>query len=50
MSRKITVLVEKTQSKVVLESNATTLGELKEELWEQGADFNHDDVFKEART
>lgn len=50
MSRKITVLVEKTQSKVVLESNATTLGELKKELHEQGADFNHDDVFKEART
>ena len=50
MSRKITVLVEKTQSKVVLESNATTLGELKGELRGQGADFNYDDVFKEART
>lgn len=50
MSRKITVLVEKTQSKVVLESNATTLGELKKELKEQGADFHYDDVFKEART
>ena len=29
MSRKVTVLVESTQSKVVFESNATTLGELK---------------------
>lgn len=50
MSRKITVLVEKTQSKVVLESNATTLGELKSELNRQGVTFNSDDVFKESRT
>lgn len=50
MIRKITVLVEKTQSKVVLESNATTLGELKNELNEHGVTFDSDDVFKESRT
>lgn len=50
MSRKITVLVESTQSKMVLESNATTLGELKNELNAHGVTFNSDDVFKESRT
>lgn len=50
MSRKITVLVESTQRKVVLESNATTLGELKNELREMQVDFDSEDVFKESRT
>ena len=50
MSRKITVLVESTQRKVVLESNATTLGELKNELREMQVDFNSENVFKESRT
>lgn len=51
MSRKITVLVEKTQSKVVLDaSNANTLGELKNELMKKGVQFNPDDSFKESRT
>lgn len=48
--RKITVLVESTQSKVVMESNANTLGELKNELRERQVSFNDDDVFKESRT
>lgn len=46
--RKITVLVESTQSKHVLQSNATTLGELKNELREKNISFNSDDVFKEG--
>lgn len=46
--RKITVLVESTQSKHVLQSNATTLGELKDELREKNISFNPDDVFKEG--
>lgn len=50
MSRKITVLVESTQRKVVLESNATTLGELKSELREMQVDFDSENVFKESRT
>lgn len=50
MSRKITVLVESTQSKVVFESDATTLGELKRELRERQVRFNSDDVFKEGMT
>lgn len=50
MSRKITVLVESTQSKVVFESDATTLGELKRELRERQVGFNSDDVFKEGMT
>lgn len=50
MSRKITVLVESTQRKVVLESNATTLGELKDELREMQVDFDSENVFKESRT
>lgn len=50
MSRKITVLVESTQRKVVLESNATTLGELKNELREMDVDFDSENVFKESRT
>ena len=50
MSRKITVLVESTQRKVVLESNATTLGELKSELREMDVDFDSENVFKESRT
>ena len=50
MSRKITVLVESTQRKVVLESNATTLGELKNELREMQVDFDSENVFKESRT
>lgn len=50
MSRKITVLVESTQRKVVLESNAITLGELKNELEEMGVDFDSENVFKESRT
>lgn len=48
MSRKITVLVESTQSKVVFESNATTLGELKNELREKQVSYDLDCVFKEA--
>lgn len=48
MSRKITVLVESTQSKVVFESNATTLGELKNELRERQVRYDSDCVFKEA--
>lgn len=48
MSRKITVLVESTQSKVVFESNATTLGELKNELREKQVRYDSDCVFKEA--
>lgn len=48
MSRKVTVLVESTQSKVVFESNATTLGELKNELRERQVRYNSDCVFKEA--
>ena len=48
--RKITVLVESTQSKHVLQSNATTLGELKDELREKNISFNSDDVFKEGRS
>jgi len=32
MGSKVTVLVESTQNKVVFESNATTLGALKNEL------------------
>lgn len=48
MSRKITVLVESTQSKVVFESNATTLGELKNELREKQVKYDSDCVFKEA--
>ena len=50
MSRKITVLVESTQRKVVLESNATTLGELKNELREMQVGFDSENVFKESRT
>lgn len=50
MSRKITVLVESTQRKVVLESNAATLGELKNELRGMDVDFDSEDVFKESRT
>ena len=50
MSRKITVLVESTQRKVVLESNATTLGELKSELRELNVAFDSENVFKESRT
>lgn len=46
--RKITVLVESTQSKHVLQSNATTLGELKNELRSKSISFNSDDVFKEG--
>lgn len=46
--RKITVLVESTQSKHVLQSNATTLGELKDELRNKNISFNSDDVFKEG--
>ena len=46
--RKITVLVESTQSKHVLQSNATTLGELKNELRGENISFNSDDVFKEG--
>lgn len=46
--RKITVLVESTQSKHVLQSNATTLGELKDELRGKNISFNSDDVFKEG--
>lgn len=48
MSRKVTVLVESTQSKVVFESNATTLGELKNELRERQVRHDSDCVFKEA--
>lgn len=48
MSRKVTVLVECTQSKVVFESNATTLGELKNELRERQVRYDSDCVFKEA--
>ena len=48
MSRKITVLVESTQSKVVFESNAATLGELKAELRERQVNYDSDCVFKEA--
>lgn len=48
MSRKVTVLVESTQSKVVFESNATTLGELKNELREKNVRYDSDCVFKEA--
>lgn len=48
MSRKVTVLVESTQSKVVFESNATTLGELKNELRERRVRYDSDCVFKEA--
>lgn len=48
MSRKVTVLVESTQSKVVFESNATTLGELKNELREKQVKCDSDCVFKEA--
>lgn len=48
MSRKVTVLVESTQSKVVFESNATTLGELKNELKERQVRYDSDCVFKEA--
>ena len=50
MNRKITVLVESTQSKVVFESEAATLGELKSELRERQVDYNSDSVFKEAMT
>lgn len=50
MNRKITVLVESTQSKVVFESDASTLGELKRELNERHVEFNSDTVFKEAMT
>lgn len=46
--RKITVLVESTQSKHVLQSNATTLGEFKDELRDKNISFNSDDVFKEG--
>lgn len=48
MSRKVTVLVESIQSKVVFESNATTLGELKNELRERQVRYDSDCVFKEA--
>lgn len=48
MSRKVTVLVESTQSKVVFESNATTLGELKNELREKQVRYDSNCVFKEA--
>lgn len=48
MSRKVTVLVESTQSKVVFESNAITLGELKNELREKQVRYDSDCVFKEA--
>lgn len=48
MSRKVTVLVESTQSKVVFESNATTLGELKNELRKRQVRYDSDCVFKEA--
>jgi hypothetical protein len=48
MSRKVTVLVESTQSKVVFESNATTLGELKNELRERQVRYDSNCVFKEA--
>ena len=50
MNRKITVLVESTQSKVVFESEAATLGELKRELREKQVNFDSEDVFKEAMT
>ena len=48
MSRKVTVLVESTQSKVVFESNATTLGELQNELRGRQVRYDSDCVFKEA--
>lgn len=48
MNRKITVLIESTQSKVMFESNATTLGELKNELRERQVSYDLDCVFKEA--
>lgn len=48
--RKITVLSEKNQSKVVLESDATTLGELKAALRENGISFDSDSVFKEGKS
>lgn len=50
MNRKIIVLVESTQSKVTLDSNAVTLGELKEELRYHNVSFNGEDVFKESRS
>ena len=42
------MLVESTQSKVVFESNATTLGELKNELRERQVRYDSNCVFKEA--
>lgn len=48
--RKITVLSEKSQSKTVIETDVTTLGELKSVLSEHGVSFDSDSVFKEGRS
>lgn len=48
--RKITVLSEKSQSKTVIETDVTTLGELKNVLREHGVSFDADSVFKEGRS
>ena len=49
-SRKIIVLVEKTQRKYTFNSSATTVAELKEDLSLQGVSVPSTCIFKEARS
>lgn len=49
-SRKLIVLVEKTQRKYTFNSTATTVAELKEELALKGVSVSSSSVFKEARS
>lgn len=45
-SRKITIVSTKTQSKRVITSNATTLGELKRDLTNNGIDYSNMDFYE----
>ena len=49
-SRKVIVLVEKTQRKYTFNSSATTVAELKEDLSLQGVSVPSTCIFKEARS
>lgn len=50
MERKVTVLIESTQSKYDFATSASTLGELKSEMTDKGIAFDFDNVFKESRS
>lgn len=50
MERKITVLIESTQSKYDFATSASTLGELKSDMIDKGIAFDPDNVFKESRS